>query len=294
MRIPAGAIAGLATLAGVAFAPAAHSASILLGTSSGGIAVVYNCSAQGAACENPANVAYYRSVASPTNSNGAYFEFSNAPLPELGGASFRALLSGIGPGVSQFGFDATAPGAGAGSGTPAIPFVPLNAADNTGGLPAIGGVVDWAINDYKPNGGGVAGAGNAPYNSLFRGGTGDGGSVALTFSNLVATPNGFSIDIEGALASDGILHWFNPLLTDGSFTGSAPFHASGRLLFSGTLTYDTGADTTAGVDYYMGNINVFMEVPEPMSLALFATGLAGLAATRRRAGQGNGRPGGTI
>ena len=133
MRIPTAPIAGLAALAAAALAPAAEAASILLGTTNGGIAVVYNCSAQGSACENPANVAYYRSVASPTNGNGAYFEFSNASLPELGGSSFRAVFSGIGPGVSQFGFDATAPGAGAGTGTPAIPFAPLNAADNTGG-----------------------------------------------------------------------------------------------------------------------------------------------------------------
>lgn len=243
---------------------------------------MYNCSAQGQACENPGNVSYYRTVVSQTNPNGSYFEFSNTPEAVLGGASFRSVLSGIGPGDSQFGLDLMTRGLGFGSGTPAITPTPLRAADNTGALPNIGGVIDWAINDYKPNGGGVNGAGNSPYNSVFRGGNGDGSSVNLDFSNLVQNGTVFTIDIAGTMDSDNILHWFNPLLVDGSFVGTAPLWATGRVLFSGRLSYDAAQDTSPGVDYYTGSINLSLEVPEPASMAIFGVALAGFAAVRRR------------
>lgn len=278
-------ITGVAAAAGIglaSWAAPAQAGSILLGSGVGSVAVVYNCSAQGAACENPANVAYYRTVTGPTNWNGGYFEFSDAPLPELGGASFRALLSGIGPGVSQFGLDVVKPGQGANSGTPAVALTPLLAADNTGGAPALGGVIDWAINDYKPNGGGAGNATNSPFNSLFRGGDGDGYSVELSFSNLVQNGTVFTVDIAGTLTSDDIIHWFNPITPDGNFVGVAPLYATGRLLFSGTLSYDAAADTTPGVDYYSGTIDLSMEVPEPASMTLLGAALIGFSAARRR------------
>lgn len=231
-----------------AYSAPAQAASILLGTTTGDVAVVYNCSAQGAACENPGNVSYYRAVASQANPNGSYFEFSNTPEAVLGGASFRQVFSGQPVGASQFGLDLMTPGAGFGIGTPAIVPTALRSADNTGALPVIGGVIDWAINDYKSNAGGVSGAGNSPFNSLFRGGNGDGSSVNLSFSNLVQNGSVFTIDIAGTMTSDNILHWFNPLTTDGSFVGTAPLYATGRLLFSGTLSYDSARDTSPGVD----------------------------------------------
>jgi hypothetical protein len=284
MRHALMAVAVPAALAFGAVAAPAQAGSILLGSTNGGIAVVYNCSAQGTACENPGNVSYYRSVNSETNPNGAYFEFSSAPLAAFGGASFRDVFSGQPAGASQFGLDVVVPGLGAGTGTPAVPLTPLVAADNVGGAnpPALGGVIDWAINDYKFGAGGATNPANTVFNSLFRGGDGDGDSVELSFSNLVQNGSVFTIDIAGTMTSDNILHWFNPATIDGNFAGAAPLYATGRFLFSGTLSYDTQTDTTPGVDYYMGSIDVFMEVPEPASALVLGAALLGLATTRRR------------
>ena len=283
MRMTTQALAAASVIGLAAWAAPAQAGSILLGSTNGGIAMVYNCSVSGSACEQASNVSYYRSVNSATNSNGAYFEFSSTPLPELGGISFRQFLSGQLSGASQFGLDVVVPGLGTGSGTPAVALSPLFAADNVGGgnPPTLGGIVDWAINDYKFGAGGATNPTNTIFNSLMRGGNGNGNSVELSFNNLVQNGSVFTVDIAGTMTSDSFIHWFTPATADTNLTD---FGATGRLLFSGTLVYDAANDNTPGVDYYMGSINVFMEVPEPASMLVLTMALAGLGVARRRRG----------
>src|SRR5689334_8144272 len=122
--------AGAATLALCGLTQAASAGEVLLGTVSGDLAIVYNCSQQGAACENPANISYSQTVASQTNSNGAPLQFDNTPLAILGGQSFNSIFSGQPVGSSQFGFDLVF-----GPGSAAAPKPTINAVDNVNGNP---------------------------------------------------------------------------------------------------------------------------------------------------------------
>ena len=143
------------------------------------------------------------------------------------------------------------------------------------GGPITGGTIDWAINDYKPNVGGVNVASNNPFNSLFRGGNGSGSSISITEQSLSSSSGVFTLEITGVLDSDDILHRFNPALTDLPFVpamfGVLP--ATGLIFFDGELTYSVANDTTPGVDYYLGSINLFLDVPEPGTLAMLGVGL---------------------
>lgn len=278
-----GSVLSAAVLVGFAGVGAAQASAITLGTATGSLAVVYNCSVSGSACENPANVSYYQFVQGPGNTHGGTFQFDATPQTALGGASFNDVFSGQPVGSSQFGLDLSVRGAGYGSGTPSIAVPTLNAIDYAGaGGITTGGPVDFAVNDYGFGGGGASNAFNSVVNSLFRGGSGSGSAITLTMSNLTHVGTLFTLDLAGTLTTDGLIHWYNPTF------GTSPLgpDLSGNLLVSGTLTYDSAADPFPGVDYYSGTLTVQAELPEPASMSMLGAGLIGLVGAVRRRRQG--------
>jgi len=247
----------------------ANAAEITLGTATGGIAVYYNIGGS----ENPGNVAYTRSQFSSTITNGGHFFFDETLLD--GFNSFESIFSGQAP-DSQFGLDAVQV-ALTSDGSVVTPT--LQAFDNTNGTVAgatPAEIIDFAISDYK--GGSVTGPGDSAAgvtNSLIRGGDGDGSAIELGL-NFLSEQNGiFTVEIDGVLHTDGLIHWYNPAFP------LAPF--ADEVFFRGILNYNSnGDDGTDRIDFYAGAIELYIKTPEPASIALFGLGLLGLGVARRR------------
>jgi len=89
-----------------------------------------------------------------------------------------------------------------------------------------------------------------------------------------------SLTVDGALNSP----------TEGYSFNVSPF-AGGPSIFATSGTFDSSAENTSSVTFvdsnttgnnYFNDLNITAEVPEPSTLALAATGLAGLLSFRRR------------
>jgi hypothetical protein len=265
-------VLALSILASLAAHAGAQTVSGPLGTASGGVAVYYRSSV-----EDPSNISYLRAQFSPTNTNGGAFAFDSTN-PVLGTPyTFSDVFGDVG----QYGFDMIVPIDLTNS--PPIPLLtPYDNVDGSLANRAAGtpGSIEWAINDYNQNpsipGYGPQTPGNEVINSVLRGPSG------TLNSTLTAIPGGYQIDFSGELISDGFIHWSNPSTAD------TPLSALGgevHLLFNGTLTYLTATDTTPGMDWYAGNVNLSLQytpAPEPSTLALAGCGALGLAAVVRR------------
>jgi Thrombospondin type 3 repeat len=249
-------IAALAVLVGFAGASsAAPPVTIPLGKANGVVGIYYNDNGNG---ELPTNQAYIRAQFSDTNTNGLVFNFDTTPLPGTGGAISWASLFQVVP--NQFGLDLVLKSASS-DGSVTIPT--LNAYDNGNNTlsgRALAGPVTWAISGYTGSTDGPGDPGNGIINSLFRGGTGanagnDG--VTLTVSNLTVVGTQFTADVAGELQSDGLIHWYTIGTPDSPMSS---FQLTGRLFFSGSLTYDSATDPYPLIDFYQGLVNIDAEV----------------------------------
>ncbi len=254
-------------------ASAVQAAWMPVGTSSGGVAVYYNTLAQGPLAENPYNQAYLRAQFNNSMSliNGAAFAFD----PLLGSP---ALFNDLG----QFGFDLVVQAPTSNGNVPTPTLYAYDNGDNSISGRVLAGPVAWAINDYKANSGGSGPANPLAVviNSLLRGGSG-----TCSIDNVVPIVGGYQVTFSATLISDGIYHWYNPLFIDGpmsAYPGPGGEYWSGNFRAGGTLTYLVANDSTAGMDFYAGNILIEAEVvPEPATMVLL--GLGGLFLRRRMA-----------
>jgi len=252
---------------------------IPFGTSTGGVAVYYNPGAQ----ELPQNVSYYRAQFnnSTTSLNGAGFTFANAPV------DFGSVFGNS----NQFGLDLIK---AAPTNTGTVPT--LTAYDNTNNTIAgrsSAGSVAWAINNYfdttqaPPSGPGNPN--QSVVNSVIR-----GNGVNFTIGSVTPIQGGFQTTFSGTLTSDDIVHWYNPAFVEGAIS-SYDFNGmrlDGTFRFSGTLTYLTGTDTTPGMDFYAGSVNIEAElVPLPPAAwaGVGGLGIVGFAGAIRRRRIGRGR-----
>jgi len=229
----------------------AQAAYIPLGYAEGTVAVYYNDNE-----ERPSNQAYLRGQFSPSNPNGAYFQFSDQ-YPSTKPYDWNSIFSGQPVGQSQFGFAfiLKAP-------TASIPVPTLTAYDWNGSIRLEAGPVDWTIGDYKAGSGGASNSDNKDFNSLFRGGDGTGSSIIATYTLTPSNDGKFRMDIEGALLTDGFIHWYNPSTPHTDLT---KWGLSDYLYFAGSFTYDKSADTTPGIDYYNGKATFYVATPETAS-----------------------------
>lgn len=239
-----------------------------LGTATGGVAVYYND-----AVESPANVSYYRAqyANSMTDVNGAHFSFSTEELdPNYPGIS-PATIFGT---HDNFGFDLV-----------------VEWETNTGVVPELHGVdrtpppayeldptdmgeMLWGLSDYKS--GGPTNPSAVAVNTLFR-----GLSLAVEDYDLQAISGGWQMDLAGTLRSDNLAHWYSEGIPDTAWDAS--FGIAKWLYFESTLTYLVAEDTTPGMDFYAGSIDLY-GVPEPASLGLLLFGAVAIAARRKRWG----------
>ncbi|MFI5042536.1 MAG: hypothetical protein ACHQNA_11940, partial [Acidimicrobiales bacterium] len=226
--------------------------SIPLGTVTGGVAVYYNATGP----EAPSNQAYVRAQFSQANANGAEFNFDSTPIPGTGGlVSWYSIFQVV---PNQFGLDLvlTAP-----TSDSSVPTPVLTAYDNVDGSianRAAAGPVTWAIDSYTGPSNGPANPANQVVNSLLRGGTGANDGVTLTMGPPSQVGNLFTVAVSGELQSDDLVHWYTVA------SGTSPIsnlQLTGKVLFSGSLTYDSTGDTgTDGVDFYAGTMILSAEV----------------------------------
>jgi len=280
----------VAILAGIglllAVTGTAEATRINVGTATGGLMIYYNNLDNSGAGggpdgvvsgydENAANQAYIRAQYSYGNTDGMAFQFDPTDLG--GGFSWNDIFSGQPAGSSQFGLDliVVAPTYDLNGG---VSLPDVNFVDNTNNTFAGAAYTDafpesptaWATNDYKWS---PPGAGGAPLNSLLRG-------TAMTMTGSVTPPGAgetiWTLDVEGALVSDGLIHWYNPVL--GS-TALSSWNLGDTLYYSGTLTYDqAGDDGSDQMDFYAGDIALQVDViPEPVTMAGLMLGIGCLA-----------------
>jgi hypothetical protein len=263
------AAAAAAMLLGVGLATApeaeAQAGRLPLATGTGGIAVHYNSTGG----ETPTNVSYFRAQFSDSNDNGALFNFSADPIPGTDppgpqpAADWYSLFQAV---PDQFGFDLVLPSTPTADGS--VPAPLLTAYENGNNSLAgriAAGPITWAINGYTGATNGPANPANDVINSLLRGGSGadttvasgsgpvtlTGDGVTVTLGVPVPTANGFLIDVDGVLVSDGLIHWYTTTTPDSPVSN---FELTGDLFFSGTLEYDGTTDMTVGMDFYAGSI----------------------------------------
>ena len=264
-RVTAAAALLLAVGLGAAPEAEAQAGRLPFATGTGGIAVYYNSTGG----EIPTNVSYFRAQFSDSNDNGALFNFSTDPIPGTDppgpqpAADWFSLFQAV---PDQFGFDLVLPSTPTADGS--VPAPPLTAYDNGNNSLAgriAAGPVTWAINGYTGATNGPANPANDVINSLFRGGSGadttvasgsgpvtlTGDGVTVTLGVPVPTTNGFLIDVDGVLVSDGLIHWYTTTTPDSPVSN---FELTGDLYFSGTLEYDGTTDTTVGMDFYAGSV----------------------------------------
>jgi len=274
-----GLLAGLGLI--LAVTGTAGATRIDLGTATGGLMIYYNKIDNSGAGgvpdgvisgydENPANQAYVQGQYSSSSTDGMAFQFDDT---DLGGFSWNSIFSGQPVGSSQFGLDliVRAPTYNASGGVllPDVNFV--DNVDNsfpnavyTDAFPE--SPMAWTINDYKFS---PPGAGGDPLNSLLRG-------TAMTMTGTVTPPSSggtiWTLDVEGALVSDGLMHWYNLAL--GS-TALSSWNLGDTLYYSGTLTYDAAGDFGADQrDFYAGDLTLQVDViPEPVTLAGLVLGV---------------------
>ena len=228
-----------------------------VGTATGGVAVYFND-----ATEMPANVSYLRVqwANSTTNVNGASISMFEP---------FKTIFGDSG----QYGFDAIFVAPTNNASTPV-----LNAYDWNGFTPVQGPKVLWAMNVYSDGDQGPQNPAATVLNSTLRGNS-------ATVLNYTLTPLGggsFKADIDVVLHSDGFIHWYNPAIPDTPFLPNAyPFN--GKFRVTGTLVYDKNSDTTPGMDFYGGTVNLYAQaIPDASTVTLFASGLLPMAVLLRR------------
>ena len=261
-----------------------------LGTATGGLMIYYNNLDNSGAGggpdgvisgydENPANQAYMQGQYSASSTDGMAFQFDPT---DLGGFNWNDIFSGQPVGSSQFGLDliVAAPTYDP-SGGVSLPDV--NFVDNVDNSLANAVYTDafpespmaWAINDYKWS---PPGTGGAPLNSLLRG-------TAMTMTGTVTPPGTgetiWTLDVDGTLVSDGLIHWYNPAL--GS-TALSSWYLGDTLYYSGTLYYDQAGDVGAGQrDFYAGDLTLQVEaIPEPFTMAGLVLGIGSLVGYVRK------------
>ena len=137
----------------------------------------------------------------------------------------------------------------------------LLAKENVNGDPNFStssGPVTWAINGYQGVAVGPANPASAVVNSLFRGGTGVGDGVTITSQSLSLSGTVYTLQVAGELVSDGLIHWYNPATPNSPVSN---FELTGKVLFSGSLVYDSAGDSGLDLlDFYAGTIVLEAEV----------------------------------
>lgn len=225
------------------------------GTATGGVAVYYNDTN-----EVPTNVSYLRVqyANSTTNVNGASISMLEP---------FKTIFGDLG----QYGFDAILV---ASTNTNPSPPV-LYAYDWNGTTPVPGSPVLWAMNVYSNWTQGPRDPSAIVQNSTLRG---NSGSV-LSYTVTPLGGGSYQAFVDVVLDSDGFIHWYNPLLPSSPF----PYPFTGKFRVTGTLTYDKSQDTTPGMDFYAGTVNLYAQaIPDGSTLLLFATGITPVAYALRR------------
>jgi len=229
-----------------------------VGTATGGVAVYFNDTN-----EVPTNVSYLRVqwANSTTNVNGASISMIQP---------FKSIFGDLG----QYGFDAifVAP-TNTNLSTPVLYAYDWNGSTAVQGPPVL-----WAMNVYSDSSQGPTNPAATVLNSTLRGNS-------ATVLNYTLTPLGggsFKADIDVVLHSDGFIHWFTLGYPDTPFLPNLyPFN--GKFRVTGSLVYDKNSDTTPGMDFYGGTVNLYAQaIPDASTVTLFASGLLPMAVLLRR------------
>lgn len=235
--------------------PAVAQTWVPVGTAEGGVAVYFNDTN-----EVPTNVSYLRVqyTNSTTNVNGAHISMFEP---------FKTIFGDLG----QYGFDliAVAP-------TNTNPTPPVLYAYDWNGTTAVqNGSIMWAANVYSDWYNGPTNPSATVLNSSLRGSSG----TPLLY-NLTSLGGGdYKADFAAVLESDGFIHWYTPGFPDTPFT--YPF--TGKFLVTGTLYYYKNLDTTPGMDFYQGTMNLYAQaIPDASTITLFTVGLLPLGAWLRK------------
>ncbi|MEJ5253685.1 MAG: hypothetical protein HPY54_17040 [Chthonomonadetes bacterium] len=239
--------------------PAVAQTWVPVGTATGGVAVYFNDNN-----EVPANVSYLRVqyLNSTTNVNGAHISMFEP---------FKTIFGDLG----QYGFDLIA--ISPTNTKPSSSLPALYAYDWNGTNPVPNGAVLWAANVYSDWHNGPTNPSATVLNSSLR-----GSSATPVLYNLTSLGGGdFKADFAAILESDGFIHWYTPSVPDTPFLPNLyPFN--GKFLVTGTLYYYKQQDTTPGMDFYQGTMNLYAQaIPDASTITLFTVGLLPLGAWLR-------------